>query len=217
MFTGLVKEIGKVKNITTNREGKLFEYESTSLIDEMEIDDSVSINGACQTVIKKTDKTFFAQAVGTTLEKTNLTELKSGDPVNMELALRLSDRLGGHLVQGHINGTGVISRIVNEGKNYLLSISYPGELSQYFIAEGSIALEGISLTISNLSQNELTVSVIPHTWENTTLNWAKVGKKVNIEVDLVAKYIERMLLMGRNKTNNKEDLDINWIKSKGFN
>lgn len=217
MFTGLVKEIGRVKNITVNREGKLFEYESTTLISEMAIDDSVSINGACQTVIKKTDQTFFAQAVGTTLEKTNLTELKSGDPVNMELALKLSDRLGGHLVQGHINGTGIITRIVNEGKNYLLSISYPNDLAQYFIAEGSIALEGISLTISNLSQNELTVSVIPHTWESTTLNWAKVGKKVNIEVDMVAKYIERMLLMGRNKTNDKEDLDINWIKSKGFN
>lgn len=217
MFTGLIKEIGTVKNITTNKEGRLFEYESHDLLADMEIDDSVSINGACQTVIKKSEKTFFAQAVGSTLDKTNLSELKSGDPVNMELALRLSDRLGGHLVQGHVNGTGTITKIINQGKNYLLSVQYPESLSAYFIEEGSVALEGISLTIANLSQNELTVSVIPHTWDSTTLKWAKVGKKVNIEVDLVAKYIERMLLMGRKKANNKEDLDINWIKSKGFN
>lgn len=217
MFTGLIKEIGTVKNITNNAEGKLFEYGCTDLIDEMEIDDSVSINGVCQTVIKKTDQTFFAQAVGTTLDKSNLSTLKAGDPVNMELALRLSDRLGGHLVQGHVNGMGVIKRIINQGKNYLLTVSFPAELSAYFIEEGSVALEGVSLTISHLGQEELTVSVIPHTWDNTTLAHAKVGKKVNIEVDLVAKYLERMLLMGRKKDNNSEDLDIDWIKSKGFN
>jgi riboflavin synthase len=215
MFTGLVKEVGKVKNITVNTEGKLFEYESAELIEDMEIDDSVSINGACQTVIRKSEKSFFAQAVGTTLEKTNLNDLKAGDPVNMELALRLADRLGGHLVQGHINGTGKIKKIMNQGKNYLLTVGFPAELSKYFIEEGSVCLEGISLTISHLGQNELTVSIIPHTWDQTTLKWAKVGKKVNIEVDLVAKYIERMLLMGR--TNQCDNEYINWIKSKGFN
>ncbi|TDJ05269.1 MAG: riboflavin synthase [Deltaproteobacteria bacterium] len=211
MFTGLVKEVGRVKEIRSNPEGKELIIESKELLPEMGIDDSVSVNGACQTVTEVKDGTFKVQSIHVTLEKTTLGSLKPGDPVNLELALRASDRLGGHFVQGHVNDTGVISGIKSIGDNYLYTIKYPQNLGKYIISEGSIAIDGISLTVAKLSRNtcELTVSLIPHTMENTNLASLKVGSKVNLEVDLLAKYIENLLSQG-------EVLSKEWLSSKGF-
>jgi riboflavin synthase len=211
MFTGLVKEVGRVKEIRPNPEGKELIIESKELLPEMGIDDSVSVNGACQTVTEVKDGSFRVQSIHVTLEKTTLGSLKPGDPVNLELALRASDRLGGHFVQGHVNDTGVISNIKSIGENYLYTIKYPKNLGKYIISEGSIAIDGISLTVAMLNTNtcELTVSLIPHTMENTNLASLKVGSRVNLEVDLLAKYIENLLSKG-------DGLSKEWLTSKGF-
>ncbi|RLA63119.1 MAG: riboflavin synthase [Epsilonproteobacteria bacterium] len=211
MFTGLVKEVGRIKEIRSNPEGKELIIESKELLPEMGIDDSVSVNGACQTVTEVRNGAFKVQSIHVTLEKTTLGSLKPGDPVNLELALRASDRLGGHFVQGHVNDCGVISNIKSIGENYLYSIKYPENLGKYIISEGSIAIDGISLTVARLNREarELTVSLIPHTMKNTNLNSLKVGDKVNLEVDLLAKYIENLLSKG-------DDLSQKWLASKGF-
>lgn len=192
MFTGLIKDIGKVKTITTNTEGKLFTIQ-TKLAGEIQIDDSIATNGVCLTAIKVDKDSFTAQAVGVTLEKSNLGGIKQGAPVNLELALRASDRLGGHFVQGHVNGTGTLRAINKIGNNYEMSFSCHQKLFKYFIPEGSIAIDGISLTLARVTNSLITVSIIPHTYENTNLYAKKIGDLVNIEVDMMAKYLENFI------------------------
>lgn len=193
MFTGLIKEIGEIKSIVPNPEGKLLGIKSRELIKEMAIDDSVCVSGACQTVVKIKGDIFYVQAVHVTLEKTTFGSLRARNLVNLELSLRPTDRLGGHFVSGHVNGTGQISKVVSQGKNYLITVKYPKELEKYIIQEGSIAIDGISLTVAYQKKGEMTVSIIPHTYEKTTLGSKKVGDKVNLEVDLLAKYLEKLL------------------------
>ncbi len=223
MFTGLVKELGEVQSIERNAEGKKITFRSRVLIDDMDIDDSVAINGACQTVIAKTTHSFTVQAVHETLKKTTLENLKVGSIVNMELALRLSDRLGGHLVQGHVNGIGSITDIKNYGDNYVMCFRVSSDLMKYMVKEGSITLHGISLTISNLwrEKEEAQVSIIPHTWHNTVFHKLWIGDKLNIEVDILAKYVENLLLYKNNSDINvnndkKSNITEDWLRSKGF-
>ena len=198
MFTGLIKEIGKIKKISKNTEGALIEVTSHELISEIEVDDSISINGACQTAVEVKKDSFVVQAVHTTLEKTTLGALKIDEEVNLELALRLKDRLGGHIVQGHINDVGIIRDIRPTGKSYVVIIGVNSSQMKYIVKEGSVTIEGISLTVSDIFQadNSFQVSVIPHTWTNTILRNRRVGSHVNIEVDILGKYIENLLFKG---------------------
>ena len=194
MFTGLVKDLGTIVDKQIINEGVEF-LVKTSLSDEVNVDDSVSVNGVCQTIIKKYSDSLKFQSVHTTLNKTTLGSLNIGDKVNLELALRMSDRIGGHLVQGHINGIGRVSLIKKIGENYNITFVSPKEHFRYIINEGSIAIDGISLTVADLNKKENTfeVTIIPHTFLNTNVaNW-KVGSNVNIEVDMFAKYIENLL------------------------
>lgn len=222
MFTGLVKEIGKIKSISRTTEGLDIEVTSHILVKEIAIDDSVSINGVCQTVVSYNSNSFKVQAVSTTLDKTNFKNLKIGSSVNLELALTLSERLGGHLVQGHVNGVGKIKKWENKGKNYVVTFSIPPELMKYVVQEGSITLNGISLTVSDINPhtNIAQVSVIPHTWDNTLFKYSAIGDEINIEVDIIAKYVENLLFHGGKQSNNvkKEESKINetWLKSQGF-
>ena len=192
MFTGLIKDVGRIQNIVTNTEGKVFTIK-TKLTKNIAIDDSVATNGVCLTATKVSEDTFTAQAVAVTLQKTTLGKLKVGDPVNLELALRLMDRLGGHLVQGHVGGVGSLRSIKKLGDNYEMAFSCDPKLFRYFIAEGSIALDGISLTLARVEESQFTVSIIPHTFENTSLGIKKIGDLVNIEVDMMAKYLENFM------------------------
>ena len=196
MFTGLIKEVGSIKSITQNAEGKEIIIHAPKLISEIQIDDSVATNGVCLTATEIKGENFKVQAVHMTLEKTNIGQLRPGSKVNLELALRPMDRLGGHIVQGHVGGIGSLKKVVKRGKNYELTISFPKGLRKYFIEEGSIAIDGISLTIARLSQQELTVSIIPHTWENTTLSQKNIGESINLEVDMMAKYLENFINYG---------------------
>ena len=220
MFTGLVQDIGKVAFRNKNAEGVRLGIRSSSLASDIKVDDSVSINGVCQTVTSIEGDLFFVQVVYISLEKTTLGSLKPNDEVNLELALKVSDRLGGHIVQGHVNKKTNISKIEKYGKNYLLTMALDSEIAPYLVQEGSVAVEGISLTVSNLNDESgtFTVSVIPHTWDNTILRNRKLGHEVNIEVDIFAKYIERLLVFTHkeNSTEGRLPLTMDWLKSKGF-
>lgn len=217
MFTGLVKEIGKVEKISSNTEGREIVVKSLGLIKDIEIDDSVSINGVCQTVTEVTPTSFKVQTVHVTLEKTVLGKLKESEEVNLELALRLSDRLGGHLVQGHVNGIGVLEKISKTGNNFILGIKYPSNISKYIVGEGSITIDGISLTVSQSKNSEcyFEVSIIPHTFINTILKNKKIGDVVNLETDILAKYVEN-ILSSRTIKNNESKITEEWLLSKGF-
>ena len=219
MFTGLVKEIGVVKTVSSNREGKQITISSSELVKEVAIDDSVAVNGACQTVIKYDASSFTVQAVHTTLEKTTLGDLKPGNEVNLELALRLSDRLGGHLVQGHVNGQANVYKLNSIGDNYLMSLILKDSLMKYVVKEGSITVNGVSLTVSNVENGGIvTVSIIPHTWFNTNLSKMLIGDKVNIEVDIIAKYVENLFKYKDNnhKSVSNSKISESWLKENGF-
>ena len=193
MFTGLIQEVGTIVSVIQNTEGKEFIIKAPSLIKEIQIDDSVATNGCCLTATQIKGDTFKVQAVHMTLQKTSVGMLKSGDKVNLELSLRPNDRLGGHFVQGHVNAMGQIKQIKTTGENWEIEVSIPSGLRKYMISEGSICLDGISLTIAKLTANSLTVAIIPHTLEKTTLGTKKVGDHLNLEVDMIAKYIENFL------------------------
>ena len=193
MFTGLIQEVGTIVSVVQNTEGKEFIIKAPSLIKEIQIDDSVATNGCCLTATQIKGDTFKVQAVHMTLQKTSVGMLKSGDKVNLELSLRPNDRLGGHFVQGHVNAMGQIKQIKTTGENWEIEVSIPSGLRKYMISEGSICLDGISLTIAKLTANSLTVAIIPHTLEKTTLGTKKVGDHLNLEVDMIAKYIENFL------------------------
>jgi riboflavin synthase len=207
MFTGLIQEVGTILSVNQNAEGKEFVIKAPSLIKEIQIDDSVATNGCCLTATQIKGDTFRVQAIHMTLEKTAVGYLESGDKVNLELSLRPQDRLGGHFVQGHVNAIGKIKQIKTMGKNWEIEVSFPADLRKYMISEGSITLDGISLTIARLTSDTFTVAIIPHTLEKTTLGAKKVGDHLNLEVDMIAKYIENFLRY--DKDSRKEE----WAKN----
>ncbi|MDP2983286.1 MAG: riboflavin synthase [Candidatus Latescibacter sp.] len=209
MFTGLIEEVGKV--VSTVRRGSMMDItiEAHVILDDMKLGDSVSISGACQTVTGFDTSTFTVQAVEETLRRSTLGDLANGEAVNLERSLRLMDRLGGHLVQGHVDGTGKITRIGGTGENKLISIAQPPELSRYIVEKGSIAVDGVSLTVTYARAAEFRVSVIPHTLGATTLSRARVGDRVNLETDIIAKYVEKLL-------GPKDPLSMHHLEELGF-
>ncbi len=203
MFTGLIQELGTLQSITTNTEGKEFVIKAPGLIKDIQIDDSVATNGVCLTATQISGDTFRVQAIHMTLQKTSLGTLSVNDKVNLELSLRPQDRLGGHFVQGHVNALGKIKQITTTGENWEIEIGFNPEIRKYMISEGSIALDGISLTIAKLTDETLTVAIIPHTLEKTSLSSKIVGDVLNIEVDMIAKYIENFLRFNQDSRKNE--------------
>ena len=193
MFTGLIEEVGKVESVSSRGGAKDFTIKASLIMDDIKVDDSVSINGACQTVIRRNRDTFTVTAVEATLAKTTLSMLARGNEVNLERALRLSDRLGGHFVQGHIDCTGTVRSLRKLTSSVLITIDFPAEYAKYLIRAGSVCLDGVSLTASEVNGNSFTVSVIPHSLENTILKSYSAEQKVNLEFDLMAKYIEKLM------------------------
>ena len=214
MFTGIIEEIGKIERITPIAGGITIRIHSDKIIEDVAVNDSVCIDGVCLTVTNKSKNTFLVDAVGATLEKTTFYNIKADAYVNLERSMRLSDRLGGHLVQGHVNGIGSISEIKKLGENYLVKIIVPEDLEKYLIKEGSIAINGISLTIADLNRNEISISVIPHTWQNTNLKDKEVNDKVNVEIDILAKYVEKLLT--RNHNSSDQNITESWLKEIGY-
>lgn len=192
MFTGIVKEMGRVGAVESSADGARLRI-SAGLAGELDEGDSVAVNGACLTATAATGDSFEADVMHQTLELTTLGELQSGSRVNLELPLRASDRLGGHVVQGHVDGTGTVDEVSDDGFAKRLRLELPDELLPYVVEHGSIAIEGISLTVASLTGETLEVSLIPETLERTTLGAAEPGDRLNVECDVLARYVRRQL------------------------
>ncbi len=195
MFTGLVQKLGTIKSMGRVAGGWALEIECTPWPDQLEIGESIAVQGACLTVTGFTEKSFTADLLDETMSRTALRELGSGAKVNLERALAVGDRLGGHIVSGHIDESGTILSIENRGRDFLLRIGCSAYLARYSVLKGSVAIDGISLTVSGIGDDWFEVNIIPHTWEVTTLALRKSGDRVNLEGDIIGKYIAR--LMGR--------------------
>jgi riboflavin synthase len=213
MFTGLIEEIGKISSITAIAGGKRLKISASKILSDLKVDDSVAVNGICLTATNVDNTGFTCEAVGVTLTKTTLQNFSVNEEVNLERAVRLADRLGGHLVQGHINGIGIIKNISKLGDNYFVELIIPDELKKYLVEEGSIAVDGISLTIAKLENNTCGLSIIPHTWNNTIIKNKRTGSKVNIEIDVIAKYVEKLLIGSKVKDDKFTDA---WFKNLGY-
>jgi riboflavin synthase len=196
MFTGIVSEIGTVISVRREGGGLAITVEAHATASAIGVDDSVAVDGVCQTVVACTGETFTVQAVEETLRKTTLGLLRPSSHVNLELPVRLQDRLGGHLVQGHVDATGNIAEIRGDLLQRLITIEFPAEFRKYVVPVGSIAVDGISFTVAALQDSRMTLAVIPHTVERTTLGEKKIGAAVNLEFDLVGKYLESLLRHG---------------------
>ncbi len=191
MFTGLVADMGKIASVEQADGGSRVRVE-TELASELEPGDSIAVGGACLTAAETADGSFQADVMSQTLSLTTLGALVPGTPVNLELALRASDRLGGHIVQGHVDGVGVIASAADDGIARRLRIEPPGELMPLIAERGSIAVDGVSLTVSAVNHKEFEVSLIPETLERTTLGGLSEGDRVNVECDLMARYLQRL-------------------------
>ena len=216
MFTGIVEELGIVRGLRLLPESGQLTLEGKKVLEGTQIGDSISVNGVCLTVLRQSEREFTVDVMAETLAKTNLAELKSGSRVNLERALQLQTRLGGHLVSGHVDGVGNIRRITAWGIAQVYEINAPPALLSYVLPKGSIAIDGISLTVIDVETDYFTVSLIPHTFEQTTLGFKGIGTRVNLETDLIGKYVARF--MGLNPTSSKKqkDLSLDFLAENGF-
>jgi riboflavin synthase len=192
MFTGLIADLGRVVELDTGAGGARLRI-ATALAGEVKEGDSVAVDGVCLTATAVDGEGFRAEAMPETLQRSSLASLAAGDAVNLELALRAADRLGGHLVQGHVDGTGTVIAVQPEGISRVVEIEAEPELTRYLVEKGSVAVNGVSLTVSAIGEGSFSVSLIPETLTRTTLGAIAPGAKVNIEVDVLAKHVERLM------------------------
>lgn len=190
MFTGLVEAVGTVEGITPADGGVRVRFTAPEITDDLAMGDSVAVDGACLTVVEHDELGFAVDAVAETMRRTALGDRSAGDRVNLERAIPASARLGGHIVQGHVDGTGTVVEARPDGDSTLLSIEAPAELMRYVVEKGSITVDGVSLTVAGRDENRFHVALIPHTMDATTLGPSRVGHRVNLETDVVAKYVE---------------------------
>ncbi len=214
MFTGLIEDIGQITAVTKLGDGVRFTIASDTL-DDIRVDDSIAVNGCCLTAVAVHANTFDVEAVEETLKKTTLGQFTVGARINLERAMRLSDRLGGHLVLGHVDGVGQIVSIEERSTSWWVTVEIPADLERYLIHVGSIAIDGISLTAAELSGNHVSVSIIPHTWKVTTIGQRRAGDRVNIEADLIGKYVEK-LMTKKDGQSQPSRITEAWLKEKGF-
>jgi riboflavin synthase len=193
MFTGLVESLGTVREVIFEDAGCRLALAAAEIASELTVGESVAINGTCLTVVACDGESCSFQLGPETLKRTNLGDLRQGDRVNLERALRLSDRLGGHLVQGHIDGIGHIAERIQEGEWVTVWFACPGELAAEMVPKGSVAVDGVSLTVVDISGHSFSVALIPHTLEHTTLGFKGPGAAVNLETDIVGKYVWKFL------------------------
>ena len=195
MFTGLIEGTGTIRSIQAQASrGGVVEVGELPWEDPVTLGESIAVNGVCLTAIEESTGSFRSEISVETLKRTNLSALRGGDPVNLERPLRIGDRLGGHLVQGHVDGMGKIRAIEKSGDYWTLGVELPRNLARYVVEKGSITVDGISLTVATLEKGSFTVALIPKTWEITNLSTRRIGDPVNLEVDVIAKYVERMVL-----------------------
>jgi len=217
MFTGLIEEIGKINSIKAGIRSYQFGISAKKVLENTKLGESICTNGACLTVVKIHSDSFTVDVMAETVNKTNFSELKIGSLVNLERAMRLNDRLGGHLVSGHIDGIGIINSITRDDIAWRFKIGAPELIIQQMMDKGSIAIDGISLTIVNVEETDFEVSIIPHTAQETTLLSKKVKDTVNLETDLIGKYVYRFLNQEKQQTKSSEsNINMNFLAKNGF-
>ena len=193
MFTGIIETVGEIAGVDDTGEFRTIRVGVSGSIDELAVGDSIAVNGVCLTVRAFASRTFAADLSRETLDRTSLQNLHTGVLVNLERPMRADGRFGGHIVQGHVDGVGRIRSFDRVGDSWNLAVEFPETALRYIVEKGSISIDGISLTVAAIKASVLEVAIIPHTFENTNLRHAKTGDSVNLELDLIAKYVERMM------------------------
>ena len=220
MFTGIIESFGTIKRIESRGEGKVLYIGCDLDLSESKIGDSIAVNGACLTATGLEKNIFKVDMAPETVERTIFKRLRPGSRVNIERALKLSDRIDGHLVSGHIDGTGIISSIKRNSNAIIIKIDVPSKLAADMIEKGSVAIDGVSLTINTCSDKDFEVSIIPHTADITTIGLKRVGDEVNIETDMIGKYVKKILMGSVSKNdalpNGKKDISMGLLARNGF-
>jgi riboflavin synthase len=215
MFTGLVEEIGLIESIVKSTKSAKITIKARKVLEDVKLGDSISTNGVCLTVTTFDNSKFSVDVMAETMRRSNLQNLLPGSEVNLERALRVGDRLGGHLVSGHIDGTGIIKKLEQEDNAVWVIISTSPEILKYIVQKGSIAIDGVSLTVAYVDETVFKVSIIPHTKDLTTLLRKKIGDQVNLECDMIGKYIEK-LLGAKEQAPIKSGIDFDFLSKNGF-
>jgi len=211
MFTGLVEEIGTIRKIA--QQGDRFDLfiEATTVTEDLKVDDSVNVNGVCLTVVDYTPESFHVQVVPQTIRKSAFRNYRAGERVNLERAMSAGGRFGGHFVQGHVDGTAELINLRHSEDHAELTLSAPVDLLQYCVDQGSIAVDGISLTIASIQDNTINIAVIPHTLTQTNLQYKQPGDLMNIEVDMLSKYVKKHL-----QQSSESKMSFEWLTEQGF-
>jgi riboflavin synthase len=215
MFTGLIEEIGEIKSIEKAAKSAMITIKSEKVLQGIKLGDSICTNGVCLTVTEFTSNTFSVDVMAETVRSSNLGKLKQGSKVNLERALRLEGRLGGHIVSGHIDGIGTIIDLQSEENATWVSVKTTTDILKYIVHKGSITIDGISLTVAYVDESIFKVSIIPHTKGETTLVIKKIGDEVNLESDMMAKYVEKLLKYGEVPVQ-KKSINMDFLKENGF-
>ncbi|MBG0763932.1 MAG: riboflavin synthase [Tissierellales bacterium] len=217
MFTGLIEEVGEITSVTRKGNSAQITVKAGKILKDTKIGDSISTNGVCLTVTEKTSNTFTVDVMPETMNRSNLKNFKYGSKVNLERALRVGDRLDGHMVSGHVDGLGKIANYLKEDNAVWITVEADKSLLKYIIEKGSIAIDGTSLTVAYVDDRSFKVSIIPHTGEATTLLDKKIGDEVNLECDMVGKYIEKFMKFEENKSEeSNSNLNEDFLRQNGF-
>lgn len=216
MFTGLVEEVATLQSITHEAHSAHLQLAVRRIQQGLQIGDSIAVSGVCLTVVTFTASGFVADAVPETIRRTSLGQLRPGDQVNVERALRVGDRLGGHIVSGHVDGIGRITDVAREGIATVITMTAKPDVMRYIVEKGSICVDGVSLTVMDVQENTFRVSLIPHTGHETTLGNSRVGRTVNLECDVLAKYVERLLTPAAAAGQHKQALSMDFLAQNGF-
>ncbi len=216
MFTGLVEELGKVKNMVRTSRSVRLTINANKVVSDVKIGDSIAVNGTCLTVVAHGDDWFTADVMPETVDRTVLSRLKTGDKVNLERTLRVGDRFGGHIVSGHIDGVGTISGKNTNDIAVIVRITAEQQVMRYIVEKGSIAIDGTSLTVVAVGSDWFTVSLIPHTAGLTTVGLKAVGELVNLEADVIGKYVERLMGLSGQQPESKENMNAEFLRLHGF-
>lgn len=216
MFTGIIEELGRVRSLERRGEGARLIVEARTVTADTREGDSISVNGVCLTAIDVRVDSFAADGSRETLQRSTLGRLRPGSPVNLERAVTPMTRLGGHIVQGHVDGRGRFLSAEEHGGSWTVRIAYPRELARYLVFKGSVTVEGISLTVAALTDEYFEIAIIPKTWALTNLSYLRAGDEVNLEADIIAKYVERILKVGRQEQEDPSTLTVEKLADLGY-
>ncbi len=216
MFTGIIEELGRVRSIERRGEGARLVIEARTVTEGTQEGDSIAVNGVCLTAIEVRADSFAADGSSETLQRSTLGHLRAGAPVNLERAVTPATRLGGHIVQGHVDARGRFLSATEHGGSWTVRISYPPEMARYLVFKGSVAVEGISLTVAALADEYFDIAVIPKTWAVTNLSHLRADAPVNLEADIIAKYVERILSLGPPTKTESSTLTVEKLADLGY-